>query len=125
VIQVYLEAAIQGRDLLVYGSGNRTQDFTFASDAAEACWIAFDRNAHGTFNITGGEPVTMKRLAELAVTCTGNHGSRIVVGSVIDPQDDYRGIFSIEKARRDLGFEPQVGLEDGLAQCVAWHLAAK
>jgi nucleoside-diphosphate-sugar epimerase len=116
---------MNGRDLLVYGSGNRTQDFTFASDVAEACWLAFDRNAQGVFNITGGEPVTMKGLAEVVLECAGTSGSRIVVGSVPDPQDDYRGIFSIEKARREIGFEPRVTLKEGLERCMGAHLASK
>ena len=67
----------------------------------------------------GGEPVTMYQLAELVVATVGPGTSRIVVGSRPDPQEDYRGIFSIEKARRQLGFEPKVSLREGLLRCVA------
>jgi nucleoside-diphosphate-sugar epimerase len=117
VIHYFVEAASHGRDLNVYGSGSRTQDFTFVEDVAEACWLALERGAVGTFNVSGGQPVTMRELAELAVASVGPGTSRIVVGSQPDPQEQYRGVFSIEKARLQLGFEPKVSLRDGLSRC--------
>jgi len=119
VIHFFLDAAVNGRDLFVYGSGNRTQDFTFVDDVAEACWLALQHRAVGAFNVSGGQPVTMRQLAELAIECVGADTSRIIVGSHSDPQEDYRGIFSIEKARHQLGFEPHVSLREGLMRCAA------
>ena len=119
VIHFFLNAALNGRDLNVYGSGTRVQDFTFVDDVAEACWLALTHRGIGAFNIAGGQPVSMRQLAELVVECTGVAGARIIVGSRPDPQEDYRGIFSIEKARRHLGFEPRISLREGLRRCAA------
>jgi UDP-glucose 4-epimerase len=119
VLSIFVDAAVNGRDLIVHGSGNRTQDFTYVTDVADAFWLAFERRASGAYNVSGGSPVTMARLAELAVASSPSRGSRIRVGESPDPQDDYRGVFSIDKARRDFGFEPRVSLEEGLTRCAA------
>ena len=119
VITIFLDAALAGRDITVHGSGERTQDFTFVSDVAEAFWLAFDRKQSGVFNVSGGNPATMKYLAELAVACVPDSSSKILVGTVPDSQEGYRGVFSIDKARRELGFSPVVSLQEGLARCLA------
>ena len=119
VLSIFVDAAVNGRDLIVHGSGKRTQDFTHVSDVADAFWLAFERRASGAYNVSGGNPVTMARLAELAVASSSSHGSRIRVGEAPDPQDDYRGVFSIDRARRDFGFEPRVSLQEGLTRSAA------
>ena len=119
VITIFLDAAMSGRDLTVHGSGERTQDFTFVNDVAEALWLAFNREKSGVFNVSGGHPVAMKHLAELAVACVSGSSSKILVGALPDSQENYRGVFSIDKARRELGFSPAVSLQEGLARCVA------
>lgn len=119
VITIFLDAALTGREITVHGSGERTQDFTFVSDVAEAFWLAFDAKQSGVFNVSGGNPVTMKHLAELAVACVPGSSSTILVGTVPDSQESYRGVFAIDKARRELGFSPVVPLQVGLARCLA------
>lgn len=119
VITIFLDAALAGRDIIVHGSGERTQDFTFVSDVAEAFWLAFDRKQFGVFNVSGGKPVTMKHLAKLALACMPDSSSKILVDTLPDSQESYRGVFSIDKARRELGFSPVVSLEEGLARCLA------
>lgn len=118
VVGIFLDAAVAGRDITVHGSGERTQDFTYVDDVVEACWLAYSHQANGVFNVSGGRPVSMKQLAELVLQVTGS-SSRIVLGSQPDPQEDYRGAFRIDKARRMLAYEPKTGMQEGLKRCLA------
>lgn len=116
VMRTFIKSAIEGRDLIVYGDGRRTQDFIFAEDVAEAVLQALRRRAEGVFNIASGVPVSMMQLAEAVLAVVGGK-SRIVPGPP-DPQEDYRASISIAKARRELDWSPRVSLEEGLRRTV-------
>jgi nucleoside-diphosphate-sugar epimerase len=61
----------------------------------------------------------MKHLAEVVLSLVPSSASKIVYSEQMDPQENYRGVFDIEKARRDLGYNPMTSLEDGLRACLA------
>lgn len=119
VIRIFVDAALSGRDLVVHGAGDRTQDFTFVDDVAEAFCLALQRETIGAFNISGGHPVTMLQLAQLVISCIGSTSSKVRLGEVPDSQGDYRGIFSTDKARSELDFVAQTSLENGVARLAA------
>jgi nucleoside-diphosphate-sugar epimerase len=115
VLSIFLQRAIRGDDLFYHGSGERTQDFVSADDVARAITIAlvYD-DVRGVFNIASGAPVSMKRLAELVLEAVPSTGSRILPSGQPDPQEDYRAVIAIEKARSILGWSPSLSLPDGI-----------
>ncbi len=89
-----------------------TLDFTFVDDAADGIVAAAIREEanNNTYNITRGQSHSLLTAAELAVKITGR--GRIEIG---DRDQDFpsRGALNIDAARRDLGFDPKIDIEQG------------
>src|SRR5215204_1796270 len=62
VLLIFLERALKGLSLLYHGTGSRQQDFTYVDDIAEAVLRGINSERSGTYNISAGAPVSMKRL---------------------------------------------------------------
>jgi UDP-glucose 4-epimerase len=116
----WLRLAVQGEELLVFGDGTQRRDFTYVDDAVEAFALAGARDeADGeVFNLGGTEPpVSLLELAELV-------GAR----HRLVPFPDERRSIDIgdyyaddRKIRERLGWEPRVGLEEGIARSLDYY----
>jgi nucleoside-diphosphate-sugar epimerase len=118
----FVREAVAGRPLTVMGDGERTQDFVHGADVARAvvavlrAWRAqSDPTRHDVFNIASGQAVSMKRLAEQVVSCCG---SGRIEHTGADRHSDQRADLSIAHSVASLGWQPQIGLDIGLAQLV-------
>lgn len=114
VLHTFVQAAKESADLVLHGSGDRTQDFIHVSDVVEAIRLAWQRQAVGTFHVATGHSVSMRGLAEIVRANVKGSCSAIRVSGSEDPQDDARWEFSTVEARRALGFEAVVSLSDGI-----------
>lgn len=117
VVRHFLSSALAGEDLHYHGTGNRMQDFVFVEDVAEAVARSVPVRHGGVFNIASGEPVTMRRLAELVVEVAGT-AARVVASGERDAQEGRTARYSIDAARSALGWEPATPLRRGLE---AWR----
>jgi UDP-glucose 4-epimerase len=117
----FLRAAIAGEPISVFGDGEQTRDFTFVSDAVEANVLGATRGVPGrVYNIGGGSRVSVNDVLAMIARVTGRKPL-----IKVDPvqKGDMRHTFAdTSLARTDLGFEPRVGLEDGLAAEYKWLL---
>lgn len=113
VVTTFVERALASDDLVLLGSGARTQDFTFAGDVAGALVAALERRASGTFNVASGTSVSMRRLAELALEAVPGTRSRIIRKG-IDPQERYRADIDVSKSADGLGWTAATDLLSGL-----------
>jgi nucleoside-diphosphate-sugar epimerase len=115
----FLRAAIAGEPITVYGDGEQTRDFTFVTDAVQANVAAALRGIPGrVYNIGGGSRVSVNDVLDLIGRVAGK---RPLI--TVDPvqKGDMRHTFAETwLARMDLGFEPKVGLEEGLAAEYHW-----
>lgn len=118
VINIFLEAALNSRDLVLFGSGERSQDFTYVADVLQAMWLAFQKGASGVYNVASGHPTSMRQLAESVLSLVPSTKSKITFSGQDDPQENYRGEFAIDKARRELGYNPLTTIQDGLKACL-------
>ena len=89
VLPRFLAAAAGGREISVYGSGSRVQNFVWADDVARASLAAL-RQGDGCFNLGGPSGVSMLELAELACDIAGGRRELIRLQAGPDPQEDYR-----------------------------------
>ena len=117
VINIFLERALAGKDLTLFGSGNRQQDFIFVLDVARAFLIAYLKKNDGIYNIASGKTVTMKELATNVINLT-NSSSKITYSGESDPQEGFQVEIDISKARNELGFLQKYSLEVGLKECI-------
>lgn len=113
VLPIMVSRARQKQDITIFGDGTRTQDFIHCEDAARALLLCFKKGAQGVYNVGTGTPVTMTELAQTASLVFSAGETKIVY----EPEkgDHDLGIkLDISKARRELNYQPQMSLEQGL-----------
>ncbi|MDX6485435.1 MAG: hypothetical protein QOF43_588 [Gaiellaceae bacterium] len=120
---VWIRALLRGEEFEIWGDGRQLRDFTYVDDAVDAFLAAaLDRRANGrALNLGDERSVSLLELADMAVHANGGGSYRMVPfpdeRKAIDIGDyvgDYRAI------RELLGWQPKVGLEDGLARSLAY-----
>ncbi|MBD2860882.1 NAD-dependent epimerase/dehydratase family protein [Paenibacillus oceani] len=119
VISNFVYQAIRGDDITVYGDGLQTRSFCYVDDTVRALMLMMDRDQASGEIINVGNPVeyTVLDVAKLVQRLAGSTSA--IVFRLL-PQDDpkvRRPV--IDKARRLLGWEPEVGLEGGLRKTIA------
>ncbi|MFO7562036.1 MAG: SDR family NAD(P)-dependent oxidoreductase [Enhygromyxa sp.] len=122
VLAIFAARLLNGRPPLVYEDGLQRRDFVSVKDVARACRLALERpEARGeVFNIGSGEPRSVREVAhELAAVLDKRHIEPEITGEY--RVGDIRHCYAdIGHARRVLGFEPQVGFAEGLAELGEW-----
>jgi len=119
VVSSFVVQALRGEDLTVYGDGTQTRSFCYVDDLIEGCVRLMNQTETvGPVNIGNPGEFTMLELAELTLKLVGGK-SRIVHRPL--PADDPRQRRpDISVARRVLGWEPKVALEEGLERTIAY-----
>ena len=119
VLNLFSELALHGKTLQYHGSGNRMQDFTNVDDIANLISSLLRKNEYmnGIFNISYGNPITMKDLAELIVNITGSK-SLVQPSGLYDNQENYKASYSTEKAKNLLGWNPKIPLDQGILEII-------
>jgi UDP-glucose 4-epimerase len=120
VIPNFVSAALAGKPPTVYGDGLQSRDFTYVENAVAANLLACEAPAAAgrAYNIACGTSATLLDVLRLLSAILGR--SIEPVHAAPRAGDVKHSLASIEAARRDLGFEPSIGLEDGLRRTVAW-----
>jgi UDP-glucose 4-epimerase len=120
----WLRLAVEGEELLVFGDGTQQRDFTYVDDAVDAFLLAGAApEADGeVFNVGGEPPVSLGDLAELLVEVAGGGSWRLVPFPEERRAIDIGDYFADDsKIRSRLGWEPKVGLREGLERSVAYY----
>jgi dTDP-glucose 4,6-dehydratase len=118
VVPQFLDQALQGHSITVYGDGLQTRSFCYVSDLVRGLYMLSQSDERFPVNL--GNPVerTMLEFAQVIQTMTQS-ASKIVFEPL--PQDDpKRRKPDITKAKRVLGWEPEVPLEEGLKPTIAY-----
>jgi nucleoside-diphosphate-sugar epimerase len=117
--QRFLIAARDGSPVTLYGDGEQTRDFTFVADIVAANIAAARQGPPGgVYNIGGGSRVSMNGVLALMEKVTGK---KMAVRRESEQKGDMRHTYAdTSAARRDLGFNPRVTLENGLDQQYRW-----
>ncbi|MCX6376558.1 MAG: SDR family oxidoreductase, partial [Armatimonadetes bacterium] len=107
----FIEQALAGKPITVYGDGSQTRSFCYVSDLIEGIYRLALSDEHEPVNIGNPEEYTILDFAKLVVRLAGSR-SEIVFREA--PEDDPRRRQpDITKARRLLDWEPKIKLEDG------------
>lgn len=122
MVRKCVEARSAGRDVVVlWGTGTPSREFLYVDDAAEGIVLALERwEGDDPLNLGGGREITIKELAELVARATGFAGRFEWDSSYPDGQP--RRAVDDTQAREQLGWKPQVGLEEGIRRTVDWYV---
>ena len=118
VVSNFIVQALRGEDLTVYGNGEQTRSFCYVTDEVEGLYRLFMSNHQMPVNI--GNPVEFTIL-ELAQKVLAQVGGKSKIDYRPLPEDDPKVRQpDITLARKVLGWEPKMNLEDGLRQTIAY-----
>jgi len=122
VIPKFVTSALEGEPLVVFGDGAQSRDFTYVDNVVAATLSASELPLAGPLvcNIGCGSSHTVTSLAETVGEVTG----RAVAIEYVDarPGDVLHSFADIAVAREALGYDPRVGLTEGLERTVEWML---
>ena len=121
VIPLFITAMLEGRKPVVYGTGLQSRDFTFVANVVHGNLLAMeaDNVAGRVLNVANGQSTTLLEL--IAVL-------NRLLGTDVEPEfapprpgDVMESMADITLARNLLGYEPQVGFEEGLERSIAYY----
>ncbi|MCC6539392.1 MAG: SDR family oxidoreductase [Bryobacterales bacterium] len=118
VVPAFVDQALHNQPLTVFGSGAQTRSFCYVSDLVEGLWLLSQSDERYPVNL--GNPIELSML-EFAERIQAAAGVSTPIEFHPLPQDDpQRRRPNIAKAKRVLGWEPRVSLDDGLARTIAY-----
>jgi UDP-glucose 4-epimerase len=115
----FVRAGLDGEEVVIYGDGNQTRDFTYVSDIIAATIRAAQSEVTGeVINIGGGEQVTVNQTLKILEEILQE---KIRVSYIAPQKGDMLHTYAdITKAKRLLAYRPQVKLPEGLRKEVEW-----
>ncbi len=121
VVPNFIDQALKGKPVTVYGDGKQSRSFCYVSDEADGILKLLFSKEPGPINIGNPVEFTMNEFAKIVLELTGSK-SRIIYKPL--PQDDPRQRKpDITLARTRLGWEPKVPLREGLKMTIDWFKA--
>jgi len=120
VISNFIMQALLGKDITVHGRGNQTRSFCYVDDLIDAFTLMMNAPEEVTGPINMGNPVefTILELAKKVIALTGS--SSKIVRLPLPEDDPKQRKPDIQRARDTLGWEPAIGLEDGLTRTIEY-----
>ena len=120
VVSNFIIQALKGEDITIYGEGLQTRSFCYVDEMIDGFirMMATDDSVTGPVNLGNPGEFTIRELAEKIVDMTGS-SSKLVYKPL--PSDDPRQRQpDITLAKKTLGWEPKIKLEEGLVKTIAW-----
>jgi len=116
VVAIFASRMLQGKPVTIDGDGNQSRDMLHVGDVATANLAALERGDGGTYHVSSGIPVTVNDLCrKLALLTEYKLEPRL---GPARKGDVYRIAHDNSRAARELGWTPQITLEEGLQQTV-------
>lgn len=120
VVSNFIVQALQNKPITIYGDGSQTRSFCYVDDLIEGM-IAMMENPHGIcgpINLGTPSEFTILELAQKVLQYT--HSKSEIIYKPLPQDDPMQRKPDITKAKRDLGWEPSIELDEGLNQTIAY-----
>jgi UDP-glucuronate 4-epimerase len=119
----FVQKISEGKPMQLFGDGEQTRGFTYIDDIARGTILALAPVGYEIINLGGHESVSMNNLIQMLEEAIGRKAV-IEVGPA-DKADMLASWADVTKAGEMLGWEPNVGLKQGIANTVAWYKAER
>lgn len=119
VVSIFCKLLSQRQGITVFGDGNQTRDFVYAGDIAQAIIRALPLKGYHTMNVSTGQETSINDLIRSFEKAVGY----TVPVQYTAPRtgDILRSVLSNETLKRDLGFVPEMDLEEGIRRTYDWY----
>ena len=121
LIPLFVTNLIEGKKIPVYGSGTNVRDWLHVDDHCRGIYAVLTKGRAGqTYNIGGGRELTNLEITDLILHAMGADESSI---EYVEDRKGHDLRYSVDwsKSKNELGYEPQVTFEQGLAQTIQWY----
>lgn len=118
IFPVFVRKAMAGEDITIYGKGTRKQTYIHVRDIAQAIYRCIITQAQGVYNLASYNLISNIDLAKKCISLL-HATSRIVYNGKDDPMEGLCWDVSIDKLKRDTGFEPEVTIDEAILDFAA------
>ena len=120
VVSNFIMQALRGEDITLYGDGQQTRSFCYVDDLVDGLMrlMKSPDGLTGPINLGNPGEFTIKQLAEHVIDLTGS--SSKMVNQPLPQDDPKQRQPNIERAKDNLGWEPEIALRDGLAKTIPY-----
>jgi dTDP-glucose 4,6-dehydratase len=118
VVPNFIQQALRGEPLTVYGDGSQTRSFCYVDDLIDGIWRLLCSDIHDPVNIGNPVEMTILHFAERILALTGSPSP--ITHEPLPVDDPKTRQPDITKARRELGWEPHVALDAGLERTIEY-----
>ena len=121
LIPLFVTNLLEGKKIPVYGSGKNVRDWLHVDDHCRGIYAVLTNGRAGqTYNIGGGRELTNLEITDLILQAMGADETSI---EYVEDRKGHDLRYSVDwsKSKNELGYEPQVTFEHGLAQTIQWY----
>ena len=118
VVPAFIDQALRGEPLTVFGDGSQTRSFCYVRDLVDGLYRLALSEERYPVNLGNPREMTILEFAERIRSITGTRAP--IVFKPLPEDDPKRRQPDISKAKRVLGWEPKVNLEEGLRETIAY-----
>lgn len=120
VISKFSQNMPAGKQCFITGTGKQTRDYVYVGDVVRAQMLAMERDVAGIFHIGTGKETSVNQLFKKVNALTGKRQKEQYVAAC--QGEVMRSALDARRARKELGWEPEVSLDDGLKRTVDWFV---
>ncbi len=118
----FMAQALRGEPVTIYGDGSQTRSLCYVSDLVRGVLLALEKGDELPVNLGNPQEVTVLELAETIIRLAGSKSE--IVHRELPADDPRQRRPDITRAQNLLGWQPEVGLEDGLARTLEYFRSA-
>jgi UDP-glucose 4-epimerase len=118
VISKFSQTMLMGKQCVITGNGKQTRDYVYVGDIVRAHLLAMDKAVNGIYHIGTGKETSVVQLFKKLNVLTSAKQKEVHVAAC--KGEVMRSALDARKAAKELGWKPEVSLEDGLKKTVLW-----
>jgi len=119
VVAIFCSKLLNREKVTIYGDGKQTRDYVFVDDVVNAFVSALDYSKSEVFNIGTGIETNVNQLYEILAKKVGSNSSKTYGPERLGEQK--RSVIDFTKAKKELNWEPEVNLEQGLEKTLEYY----
>jgi len=119
VVAIFTRQMLQGERPTIFGKGDKTRDYVYVADVVMANLLAMEKSIDGVYNIGTGVETSDQEMFDLLAGLTGYNGNPHYVP--VRKGEIYRSCLAYSKAQKEIGWQPQFLLREGLRETVNYY----
>ncbi len=117
-VAIFAKGLLNNKQVKIFGNGKQTRDYVYVEDVVSSALKAMESSAVGIFNIGTGKEVDVNTLFSKLKKLTESDVSE--KHSPANPGEVLRSVLDARMAKKKLGWEPKINLDEGLKRTVEW-----